>query len=598
MGFSAMLTPDQAQKLAESDSVVSVFKSTMHKLHTTHSWQFLGVDSIQQYNQLVRAAKSNIIVGVIDTGVWPESQSFNDYGLGPMPEKFKGECVIGDAFTLSNCNRKIIGARLYSKGFELVNGPLESFNRTFFRSSRDSDGHRAHIASTVAGSLACWFELCNDADVLSAFDDAINDGVDILSLSFGPMPPQPSFFQEVNSIGTFHAFQKGILVSASAGNSFLLRTACNVAPWILTIGASTMDRKLQSDIYLGNSKIIKLGVVPQLAPGIPPQNASFCKNNTLDPTLIKGKIVVCTTELLTDIRAEKAIFVKQGGGVGMILIDPVAKDVIFQFVIHGSVIYPEAAEELQAYMATEKDPVAKILPHRQFYLPSPHQGCLGSLQWPDITAPGVNILAAWSPVATGVTAGRTLDYNIIYATVLDNTQNFIKRNPNGASTTPFDYGSRHINPVAAMDPGLVYDFDSSDIVDFLCSTGASLTQLKKFTGKLTYCKNPPKPSHDFNYPSIGVSNMNGGLSVHRTVTYYGEGPTIYCAQLEYPSNVNAKVIPNELKFTKFGEKMSFRIDFTPYKSSNGSFVFGALTWFNGIHRVRSPIALNVVSAGE
>ncbi|CAK9184728.1 unnamed protein product [Ilex paraguariensis] len=90
------------------------------------------------------------------------------------------------------------------------------------------------------------------------------------------------------------------------------------------------------------------------APGIPPKNASFCKNNTLDPTLIKGKIVVCTTELLTDIRAEKAIFVKQGIGVGMILIDPVAKDVIFQFVIHGSVIYPEAAEELQAYMATEK----------------------------------------------------------------------------------------------------------------------------------------------------------------------------------------------------------------------------------------------------
>ncbi|CAK9184727.1 unnamed protein product [Ilex paraguariensis] len=243
----------------------------MHELHTTHSWQFLGVDSIQPYNQLARAAKSNIIVGVIDIGVWPESQSFNDYGLGPVPEKFKGECVIGDAFTLSNCNRKIIGARFYSKGFELVNGPLESFNRTFFHSSRDSDGHGAHIASTVAGSLvantslfgigggsarggapsarlaiykACWFELCNDADVLSAFDDAINDGVDILSLSFGPMPPQPSFFQEVNSIGRFHAFQKGILVSASARNSFLLRTACNVAPWILTIGESTMDRKL------------------------------------------------------------------------------------------------------------------------------------------------------------------------------------------------------------------------------------------------------------------------------------------------------------------------------------------------------------------
>ncbi|CAK9179106.1 unnamed protein product [Ilex paraguariensis] len=324
------------------------------------------------------------------------------------------------------------------------------------------------------------------------------------------------------------------------------------------------------------------------APAIPPKNASFCKNNTLDPTLIKGKIVVCTTELLTDKCAEKAIFVKQGGGVGMILIDLVAKDVIFQFVSHGSVIYPEAAGELYD--------------HRK----------------PDITAPGVNILAAWSPVAIGATARRTLDYNIIFGTsmscphvsavaaiikswhpswspttiksaimttVLDNTGNFIKSNPRGASTTPFDYGSGHINPVATMDPRLVYDFDLSDIVDFLYSIGASFTQLKNLTGKLTYCKNPPKLSNDFNYTSIGVFNMNGSLSVHRTVTYYGEGPTIYRAQLEYPSNINVTVIPNELKFAKFGEKMYFRIDFTPYKSSNGSFVFGALTWINGIHRV-------------
>ncbi|CAK9179108.1 unnamed protein product [Ilex paraguariensis] len=238
---------------------------------------------------------------------------------------------------------------------------------------------------------------------------------------------------------------------------------------------------------------------------------------------------------------------------------------------------------------------------------------------PDVTAPGVNILAAWSPIATQFTAGRTLDYNIISgtsmscphvsavaaiikschpswspaaiksaimttATVLDNTRNFIKRNPSGTQTTPFDYGSGHINPVAAINPGLIYYFDSSNIIDFLCSTGASSAQLKNLTGKLTHCKNPPKPSYDLNYPSIGVSNMNGSLLVHRTVTYYGEGATIYRAQLEYPSNVNVTVTPNELKFAEFGEKISFRIDFTPYKSSNGSFVFGALTWSNGIHR--------------
>lgn len=164
-------------------------------------------------------------------------------------------------------------------------GPLESFNETFVRSPRDSDGHGSHTASTIAGSIvtdvslfgmaggtarggapgarlaiykACWFGICSDADLLAAMDDAIHDGVDILSLSLGPEPPQPIYFQDPISIGAFHAFQKGILVSASAGNSVFPGTACNVAPWILTVAASSIDREFNSNIYLGNSKVLKV----------------------------------------------------------------------------------------------------------------------------------------------------------------------------------------------------------------------------------------------------------------------------------------------------------------------------------------------------
>jgi len=110
---------------------------------------------------------------------------------------------------------------------------------------------------------ACWFNFCSDADVLSAMDDAIHDGVDILSLSLGPDPPQPIYFEDAISVGAFHAFQKGILVSASAGNSVFPRTACNVAPWILTVAASTVDREFSSNIYLGNSKVLKVKFTAQ-----------------------------------------------------------------------------------------------------------------------------------------------------------------------------------------------------------------------------------------------------------------------------------------------------------------------------------------------
>lgn len=185
----------------------------------------------------------------------------------------------------SGFHRKIIGARFYSKGFAVDIGPLESFNQTFVLSARDSDGHGTHTASTIAGAIvadvslfgmaggtarggapgarlaiykACWFSLCSDADILSAMDHAIHDGVDILSLSLGPDPPQPSYFSDAITIGAFHAFQKGILVSASAGNSFFPRTACNVAPWILTVAASSIDREFNSNIYLGNSKVLKV----------------------------------------------------------------------------------------------------------------------------------------------------------------------------------------------------------------------------------------------------------------------------------------------------------------------------------------------------
>lgn len=113
---------------------------------------------------------------------------------------------------------------------------------------------------------ACWFHLCSDADILSALDDSIGDGVDILSLSLGPDPPQPICFENAISIGTFHAFQRGILVSASAGNSGLPRTATNVAPWILTVAASTVDREFNSNIYLGNSKVLKVSLAYYNAP--------------------------------------------------------------------------------------------------------------------------------------------------------------------------------------------------------------------------------------------------------------------------------------------------------------------------------------------
>lgn len=142
----------------------------------------------------------------------------------------------------------------------------------------DHQGHGTHTASTAAGAFVkpadflgsargtavgmapkahlSIYKVCNEsfcaaADKLAAIDAASIDGVDVLSLSLGggSIP----FYKDFVAIGAFAAIQNGVFVSASAGNSgYLPSTLSNEAPWILTVGASTIDRDFVATVKLGN----------------------------------------------------------------------------------------------------------------------------------------------------------------------------------------------------------------------------------------------------------------------------------------------------------------------------------------------------------
>lgn len=228
---------------------------------------------------------SEAIIGVIDTGIWPESKSFNDTGLGPIPKRWKGKCVSGDRFNATiHCNKKIIGAEFFIEG--LTNGRNGQYDFTAqdeFRSSRDAVGHGTHVAAIAAGSFvanvgynglaggtargaaphgriaaykACWGGVgCTTPDVLKAMDQSIRDGVDVISISIGTDAPASFDVDQTDiAFGSFQAVMKGIPVVCAAGNEGPnSQTIDNVAPWIITVAATSMDRSFPIPITLGNN---------------------------------------------------------------------------------------------------------------------------------------------------------------------------------------------------------------------------------------------------------------------------------------------------------------------------------------------------------
>ncbi|KAK4392565.1 Subtilisin-like protease SBT3.9 [Sesamum angolense] len=158
-GFAAKLTKAQAKKLAEKPGVLRVLPDGRHRVQNTRSWISLGLSHVGFPNNLLHQANmgDGVIIGVVDSGIWPDSEAFNDEGLGPVPARWKGVCKSDGLFNASkHCNRKIIGARWYIKGYLHETGVnVAQFNETpeGTPSPIDIGGHGTHVASTVAGSF-------------------------------------------------------------------------------------------------------------------------------------------------------------------------------------------------------------------------------------------------------------------------------------------------------------------------------------------------------------------------------------------------------------------------------------------------------------
>uniref|UniRef100_A0ACD5UTK4 Uncharacterized protein n=1 Tax=Avena sativa TaxID=4498 RepID=A0ACD5UTK4_AVESA len=684
-GFAARLDDDEAERMAEAAGVLAVLPETVLQLHTTRSPDFLGIGpEISSRVWAAGLADHDVVVGVLDTGIWPESPSFSDKGLGPVPPKWKGLCQTGRGFTADDCNRKIVGARIFYNGYEASSGPINETAE--LKSPRDQDGHGTHTAATAAGSpvpdaglfgyargvargmaprarvaayKVCWAGGCFSSDILAAVDRAVADGVDVLSISLGG--GASPYYRDSLAIASFGAMQMGVFVACSAGNAGPdPLSLTNLSPWITTVGASTMDRDFPATVTLGNGANVtgvslykgrknlsprqQYPVVYMGGNSTMPNPRSMCLEGTLEPHAVAGKIVICDRGISP--RVQKGQVVKEAGGIGMILTNTMANG---EELVADSHLLPAVAvgetEGIAAkkYTKTATKPTATLSfsGTKLGIRPSPVVAAFSSrgpnyltleILKPDLIAPGVNILAAWSGDASPSSLAsdrRRVGFNILSGTsmscphvagvaallkashpdwspaqiksalmttayVHDNTYRLLKDAATGEASTPFQHGAGNIHPVRALSPGLVYDIGQDDYLEFLCTQNLTPTQLKAFTKNSNMtCKNTFSSPGDLNYPAMSAvftDEPSTPLTVHRTVTNVGPASSTYHVKVTQFKGADVVVEPSTLRFSSANQKLAYKVTLKT-KAAQKTPEFGALSWSDGVHIVRSPLIL-------
>lgn len=686
-GFSASLTDAEAARIAKAPGVAHVWKDELRYAETTTTPDFLGLTGstgawATQFGGASKAGEG-VIIGVLDSGIWSDSASFAALP-SPRPDqavidaKWHGVCDAGETSPVT-CNNKLIGARYYTKG-----NKVESFE---FLSPRDYNGHGTHTASTAGGNngvpatinggsvgsisgmapaarLAAYKVLWATPDgrasgttesIVKAINDAVADGVDVINYSVSGSSQSVVGADEIAFLGAADA---GVFVSASAGNSgdtIGVSSVAHNAPWTMTVAASTHDRGVSNTVTLGNGQtyagvgVSPTGVGPAPLvdsstvglPGADPTKVALCysaANNggvaVLDPAKIAGKIVICLRG--TTARVDKSAAVKEAGGVGMVLANTSAAQSLnadFHAVptshvnaVNGAAIRAYAASAGAAATATigPRDPAPARAPEMAgFSSYGPALAGGGDLLKPDVTAPGVDVIAAVSPAGdaghndfnslsgTSMSAPHVAGLAALLkqahpqwspmwiksalmttATTLDNRGLPIQRT--GHDATPLDYGNGHVVPPKSFDPGLVYSNSAVDWFRYGCGIG----QFQQVTTSPAFCQRygGMDPS-DLNYPSIAIAGLAGSQTISRTVTNTSvDQASQYKPTLVLPAGFTGSVNVDKLTVPPL-QSRTFKVTITRTTAPLGAWAFGSLTWTDKRgHSVRSSIALNPVAA--
>ncbi|KAL6550057.1 hypothetical protein OROMI_020545 [Orobanche minor] len=541
-GFAARLTAEEVEAMKEKEGFISASPERTSHPATTHSPQFLGLSpGTGLWNQSKYGR--GVIIGVVDSGISPRHPSFKGDNMPPPPLKWKGRCD----FKVDECNNKLIGARSFTRAANVSNTddtkppPL------------DDTGHGTHTAGTAAGRFV------EDASFLgNAHGTAAGMAPEAHLAIYRVCSKEECADSDLLlMMESMSSVEKGILVSCSAGNyGPFPQTVVNAAPWILTVGAATIDRSIKATAKLGNGqtfdgeaayqpKEFPRTLLPLVYAGSNgKQDSAFCEEGSLAGIDIEGKVVVCDRGVNGG-SFDKGGVVLNAGGAAMILANQEA--VSFSLIAEDNYLPAThvsyiAGLQIKSYINSTDNPTATIL-FRGTVMGDPLAPTVASFSArgpslltpgilkPDIIGPGVGVLAAWrtrSDIKTFIMfSGTSMSCPHLsgVAALLKSTHPHwspaaIKSaimttadllNVGGSPIvdekhTPADVfatGAGHVDPWKANSPGLVYDMEMTNYIPYLCGLGYTEEQVRKVARRSVSCTSKI-PQGQLNYPTFSL----------------------------------------------------------------------------------------------
>ena len=643
-GIAMELPANQVDELLSVDGVVAAQQDTLNQPLTSVTPAFTGANAVWPSLGGSARAGEGVIVGVLDTGVYPEHPSFVDPGVnhpggGPYGCEFGNgsDPLLGAPFA---CNDKLIGAyaktATYMANLNALAGE-NCNNATNVCSPRDADGHGTHTSSTAVGGpvastplfgvnrgpisgmapgahlimyRVCLNQGCFGSDSVSAVDQAILDGVDVLNFSISG---GASAYTDPVELAFLEAYEAGIIVNASAGNTGPgAGTANHAGPWTNTVGASTSNRHFVGSLTVGatggdtfraEGATITAGIASAL-PVVRASDIAGQPNDLCQPAQeggvnfpagsLTGRIVVCRRE--AGARVLKSYNASLGGAAGMILYNGLPNlglntDNHWVPTMH---IEKTAAGEhpLITFLNSHAGETASFTTgtatavRGDVMTSFSSRGPVGDFIKPDVTAPGIQILAGNTPdphdtnfvvgppgqtfmaiAGTSMSSPHSAGISALVkdahpdwtpgqiksALMTSSVQDVLKQD-GVTPSDPFDRGAGSIRANRAVTPTVTFDVTAAQ---YIASAADPLNRIH------------------LNLPSVNASPMPGVVTTTRTLKNVTDTNQVLKVETSAPAGASIDVEPGTVVVNP-GETAEIEVTINATSLASGQY-FGQIT---------------------